>query len=252
MQAKHHFIKFIVVLLIPLCDAVYAVPSDSDLRVENGVLEVGPDHKSLDSMSAEARAKAIPRIRTLIDDPDSDTRDAATRELLKVDDNQTIQRLVAKYHVNSNIDAARYLGKYGNETTISYLIADVYDKSGKTMQLSEGWNWKEKSSMASSRLILSIIERSDQFPAATRTWAKALDSELVVHLDFILPQVLDQERQWWEHNKQAIAAKQYGSATWVPPGNVNFDYEKELRRNPPPAPPLSAGSQNSTGTQIHD
>lgn len=247
MQAPHCFTRFISVALIALFGVAYAAPNDPSFKVENGVLEVGPDDKPLEALTPEDLAKTLPRVRAAIDNPNWEIRDAATRALLNLNDRQTIKLLAARYRTSSDYNAVRYLREYGGASIIPDVIPGIYDKTHKKLDLTG----KPFITVTSSGLLLSVIERSDQFPAMTREWAKNLHSDFIVHGNFILPQILDQEKQWWENNKQAITTQQYASATWVPSAKLDLSYKEKLKRNPPPppTPPMITGMQTSAGSQ---
>jgi hypothetical protein len=57
-------------------------------------------------------------------------------------------------------------------------------------------------------LILGIIWRTSDFPEATRAWADDGRNRGPVAVSGV--------HEWWEHNKEAILAKRYKEATWLP------------------------------------
>ena len=67
---------------------------------------------------------------------------------------------------------------------------------------------------------LQIIKRSTRFPPAARAWVSALHS-MPVDPDA-------QFKDWWEHNKEAVLAKQYEKATWIP--------DEKIGKDPPDTP----------------
>lgn len=216
MQTKrrlNHIIFLIVVLLPGIALAGFTA---DDFTIDSNGIEIGPKHININKLSPEAREDVLRRIRALLDSRDWDTRDKAAQTLLSINDDQTIRRIIRSYRGNTLPGApvnAQYIADYGREAVIPYLIPDIYNDHGKTLFRAIS---SERLGPVSTELILGCIMNSKGFPVQTKAWAHDLNVDRGWSLETVNAEIVSEIKQWWEHNKDAINAKQYDKATWLP------------------------------------
>jgi hypothetical protein len=100
--------------------------------------------------------------------------------------------------------------------------AEIIQFVAPDLSLPEGFGMQEYGDVIilptrdrAARLILFCIVESPEFPAKTQGWVRSLDGR----------DEWTAANQWWIHNKEAVLAKRYQDATWLPPAPT------------PPAPP---------------
>jgi hypothetical protein len=212
--------KILIGLLLPSG----ALRAAEDPRVfvypdTNGVLRIetvphSGEDKVLSSLAPDERTELLRRLHAQLGSPDQDTRIWTGRSLLRLDDEEGIAQLAKNYRAgdlaaDQSLDEAR-------ESAVRYLIDGVYNGSDEPRGKSHDWEGPS-TKRKSTELTLEAIKRSTAFPAATRAWAReAFDA-----YHWGSHRVDQRLKAWWEHNQEAILAKEYGKATWLPAGKFD-------------------------------
>jgi hypothetical protein len=147
--------------------------------------------------------------------------------LLALNDPEVVAEECKRYHLHQAND----LETYGREAAITALAPDLF-VDPKVLYTKENSAYHESDfplQNMTTRKILQCIRNTPSFPKATRDWANIMDWQSA---DLKFPRVIRLTQQWWEHNKEAMIAKRYAEATWVPEREPE-DYEtrKQILRS---------------------
>jgi hypothetical protein len=153
-----------------------------------------------------------------LDSPDLSTREGAGESLLQINDKAVSARLAKDFAAGdySAELALSHAASAGNLAMIPALIELVYNGSTKIRHSGSDNPHLSNSSQATVWVQRSVA-RSTLFPEATRTWAELASGQLETIGAMVEdPALVNHFKDWWEHNRTAILAKDYGNATWLP------------------------------------
>ncbi|HWB60701.1 MAG TPA: hypothetical protein VG733_14495 [Chthoniobacteraceae bacterium] len=221
--------KIVQILAILSSAVVFADPPSGYTIDDNGAVLVGPERKNYNSLSEKERTEFLSRIRLQLDDSDYRSRFQASQLLLILNDEESMGRMIDMYHAGTLPFAFENLRTNGREAIIPWLIPDIYKDHGGMVEIPGYASLEAKE--AAACLVLSSIQNSQNLPAGSRSWAKELNlnygsREIDENQEIVLI------KEWWAHNKEAITARQYDKATWIPKlgllnkwifNHVNFD-----------------------------
>jgi hypothetical protein len=124
----------------------------------------------------------------------------------------------------------------GDASILPYLIHNIYN--GATQDRGGGDSYRPSVRDAALMIAADSIAKSPLFPPATRDWASlhARDVKKIPWVRF--EESLAQFKAWWEHNREAVLAKDYANATWLPTGDPVHDAPQSVP--PPEAAPIRA------------
>lgn len=185
---------------------------DLDAMVRQKVITPDRDKRDLSWVTPELRAEIIQRLKLHLQDPLR--RGDAEDGLLTLGDEETIERLIRQYHEWDD-RAGSSLEESAREGVVSKLIDDVSDKTRpETIKGSDVIPASRQ--MLSTTIILASIKRSPVFPERTRLWASHAKDMLQVGFPPAQEKVYSQTQEWWSKNKEAVLARRYENASWVP------------------------------------
>ena len=190
-------------------------------------------------MTPAARAEFLQVLGDKLDD--WKVRDQVAIALLMSHDTKSIQRLIDKYHSGDPGHISATIKSFGNEEVIPRLAGDIDDGKTKIPALT---NPNGDIKHTSTFIVLRLIGDSTAFPDETKAWAKNLRYLAARYLDFVFPQVVNQFDEWWDHNRNAVVAKQYDQATWLPKEKltqekIQMDYDNRPHAHEPAAIPTT-------------
>ncbi len=177
----------------------------------------------LTEVSVEDRPRAILAIKKFLkDNPTCQNRFWEIEMLVALGDDETIRDLVNKYNHSFDSPESDALSpesdalspesdalSYGaNPEIIPFLAPDL------SLPKDAGFRSLGDVGVLTPRLwsvstILLCIAKSSEFPAKTQAWARSRHGNW--------DNTWSAVDQWWTHNKDAVLAKRYSEATWLPP-----------------------------------
>jgi len=185
---------------------------DLDALVRERITNPDADTQDLTWLTPDLRTKIIQRLKSRLQDPDRSEN--AAEALLTLGDEETADRLIQQYHEGDD-RAGRSLERSARESVVAKLIQDVADKT--MPKIVEGSDLIPASRRRlSTGIILSGIKQSPVFPERTRLWASHAKDMLQVGFPPAQEKVYSQTQEWWSKNKEAVLARRYENASWVP------------------------------------
>lgn len=146
--------------------------------------------------------------------------------LVALDDRETILRLIRDYHEDQGWGET-VLEFNGRAAALSCLSEDLYTGAIERRKGNSGLSIRDNS----ANMMFCMIWQNQAFPILSRKWARSIYGYSSLEYERpgydpakILP-VVHAMQQWWEHNKEAIEAKDYEKATWIPPDYPLSSYE---------------------------
>jgi hypothetical protein len=189
--------------------------------------------KTINDLTAEEIQVFRAFLVSKLNSKEGDERHMGAAWLMSLADDESVQKVIEAYHAG-NHDAGDVLEQIA---AMPHLMNDVHN--GPT-------TWKiiydviiPSIQYQSTRTALYAIMRDKRFPEQTRTWAERAES---LHRQMIHPkeeQARTQLMAWWEHNKEAVLAKDYAKATWLPPADLG-QIQPEPKAGDTPAAPNHA------------
>jgi hypothetical protein len=180
------------------------------------------------SIPPESRPVVVQRIHEILNGPNvsADTRYTYNYKLAQLGDADGFRGLLETFHGRGGdiggIGVEGQLGDFANETLLPLIIPDVFDPS--TEWVSNGTDVSRAPiSYRAAKIALQCLMNSDKFSARTRQWAHEMVSPMRSEPNYSRNRARDLMRQWWEHNKAAVLAKQYDKATWLPPSDAPYN-----------------------------
>lgn len=172
-------------------------------------------------VTPEMRDALIAKARQLADDPDPKTRLTAQSILIRLGDEASLQAVMDRFHK----------GDYGipeSDALLPYLVNEIY--TGETGIVRDHMSPMD----IALKEMYNIIGHYASFPEKTREWA--LSTRHLLSFDRGPGCPANQlMRLWWEHNKDAVIAKQYANATWTPSAeeqsNIVSSFKPEIEDN---------------------
>jgi hypothetical protein len=203
-RQRHHLLGILSLTLLAPClghaqDSIDTIVS----RLYKG------DHVSLTDISPEERPQVILAIKKFLKENPTDHYPYPLIEMLvMLRDDETIRDLVNQYNQSPFSREPMALGNAANSEIIQYVASDLSFRKWTAPQ-AEGDVAVDPPRIWAARLILLCIAKSPEFPAKTQAWAHGMHGK---DDDWWLA-----AEQWWTHNKDAVMAKHYSEATWLPP-----------------------------------
>ncbi len=190
------------------------------------------NNKEINRLSPKERAIVRQFLLGELEDPDPRIVISGASILMMLGEEEGIKFWLKAYHehdVKMGQDAQSALegqAYAGNVALLPYLMDDVYH--GSTADRSGGDLVIPSIRDQSSTFAVWTIESGKLLPAATRAWADSLHT---LNQEWWTPNTppetagpaIIQLKAWWEHNKEAILAKQYDKATWLPPATLGMN-----------------------------
>jgi hypothetical protein len=182
---------------------------------------VMPERARYDSLSAERQAEVLRTIKTQRDSPDAEVRSDAWRSLVALEDEEAIRTVVKAFIEDYYSDAYPGAFSFSTPAVIPHLIDAIYSIP-KPLTREDHLRAQEHNALS-----LTIRDRAAYlalgylterwFPADTRKWAEAVGN-VAINEPYGpgWPLIAEQFKVWWERNKEAVLAKQYDKATWLP------------------------------------
>jgi hypothetical protein len=138
--------------------------------------------------------------------------------LIRLGDKAALQAHVEAFHKNP------HRGLKDADSLLPYLIDDLYHGS---KEMPDPYTVSIRDQVDAT--FLQILRRYPAFPLETRKWADARydagGGSIPGDPPTYWPDEVNLElRMWWEHNKSAVLAGDYGRATWLP----SAAWEKKL------------------------
>jgi hypothetical protein len=187
--------------------------SDLYKRFEHSLTVNGSDHAWHDFtwMTSQMRTELIQYAYSRINDQTMKVFVQPKEILYWLGDVPTIEEEIKAYR---KADGARDI--VGPPDVLPYLIDDLTHASSENHMGVPG-----KFSLMDTSVINAfvIIDQWPAFPSATHDWAQRTCVRFGVHGSG--PNALENRllREWWDHNKNAILARRYADAMWLPPQN---------------------------------
>jgi len=186
--------------------AIPDFPTSLDRKIAS-TLAVTPDEQDLSWITPSTRPQVVARLMQASKDKDSQGWGIAG--LLALEDGETVRTLFVKWRAYGVEERATLetLVRYTPTAALLQLLAlhiddtRIYFRGKGDVQGDLAWR-----QVAATHMI-DVIYLRDEFPPATKAWARGLGRDPQKHI---------QVKQWWEHNKELVAARQYGAATWLP------------------------------------
>jgi len=180
-------------------------------RLEDSITRNNSNHAYRDFswITPQIRSELIQYAYSRSNDPSMKEIVPTKEALFWLGDTATIEEKIKAYH---KTDGAQDI--IGPPDILPYLVADL------TSAPFENHNPLGYSPMDKSLVCcLQTIAQWPAFPAETRKWAQGLRANFGVR--GIGPTAPENSlvREWWEHNKSAVLARNYADATWLPPQN---------------------------------
>ncbi len=243
--------KTIATLILIAAALPVAGFDDLDAMVRDKIINPDRDRRDLSWVTPKLRDEIIQRFKSQLPDPlrNADAEDG----LLTLGDDETIERLIRQHHEWDD-RAWVTLEASAREGVVARLIGDVTDNT--TPKQVEGSDVIPASRRRlSTGIILTSIKRSPAFPERTRRWASHASDMLGVGFSPAQEQVYSQTLEWWAKNKDAVLARRYENATWVPPEAISIRVTAQAespnaakRVWPPTHPETSSASHGSDRT----
>lgn len=168
----------------------------------------GGEHIKTEEVAPEDRPQVISGIKTFLKERrDYGVRLEAIELLVRLKDDETIRDLVNKYHSDPSKEEG-FLRLGANSEIIPFVAPDLSLPKDAGKQFFGDVGVPATRDWAAS-LILWCIVNSPEFPAKTQAWAHTDGRD-----DW------SKANQWWTHNKDAVLAKRYQDATWLPPATA--------------------------------
>ncbi len=202
-RQRHHILGILsLTLLAPCLGHAQDSPDTIAVRLSRGQ-QVFPTE-----VSPEERPGVILAIKKFLkENPPNQYRNREIEMLVALRDDDTIRDLVNQYHQSPFSQEPFALLSATNSEIIQYVAPDL-SLPKDAGYLSKGDVVVPTPRMWAASLILRCIAKSPEFPAKTRAWA---------HGTHVKEDDWSVAEQWWTHNKDAVMAKHYSEATWLPP-----------------------------------
>jgi len=230
-------------------------PTALDRKIQETII-VEPGEKDLSWLTPELRRQALARLREALQS--SSDHEWGVAGLVALEDPETLADLMTKYHTlpaegPEREDALRVLVNYGDTSILMPFLAkdldndQIYRKGSGDVLGDLEWRFQ------AATKILDLIYLRNEFPPATKAWAKSLVWNKKKYL---------QVKQWWVHHKDLITARRYSEAIWLPATAeenklrdqaerdrflAGFDFRTAPRGQPAITPPASAPNAAGAG-----
>lgn len=183
---------------------------------------VMPERVRYDSLSAERQAEMLRAIKAQRDSTDAEVRSDAWRSLISLEDEEAIAIVVKTFLEDPYSDAYPGALSFAAPSLLPHLIDAIYNGATKLtdderMRALKNDDWFFSTRARALHMAIGKLSGWKQFPAATQEWAT-----VVGIVSFRAPDDIEDElaaaqfKAWWEHNKEAVLAKDYAKATWLP------------------------------------
>ena len=130
----------------------------------------------------------------------------AVRVLVALRDDDTIRDLIGQYH--SDYSKGRVALELSANSEIIPFVAVDLSLPKETGRKAVGDVYIPPTRVWAAHLIFSCIVKSPEFPTKTRAWAGSFSGTE--------DEFWSAAKDWWTHNQDAIKAKHYSDATWLP------------------------------------
>lgn len=189
-------------------------PSVFDRQIITAVSTGNPD---IEWVTPENREAVVRRIKLFRSMPSFSSRvKGCGVALVKLGDEETIVQAVKDFH-DDTAGLNRWGGDalfHGTVEALPYLINDLYSGESKLQRTGDVVAPSQRQGITSR--ILGIIGRSKDLPPETREWSRSFNRINWVDVEKSEDMARTVEA-WWEHNGNAIKAKKYADAKWLPP-----------------------------------
>jgi len=202
-QQLHSIIKISVLAwLLPTT----AVAQDVTNKILNQLAH--EESIKIDDVTPENKQQVILGIKNFLKEKHArGSMDDAMKLLVTLKDDETIQKLVNQYHSDFS-KGGDILYFSANSEIIPFVASDLSLPKDAGRKL-VGDIYVPPTRVWAAQLILRCIANSPDFPAQIQSWARS--SSGFENDDW------SRVQQWWIHNKDAVLAKRYQDATWLPP-----------------------------------
>jgi hypothetical protein len=190
---------------------------------------IPPKLAKIDWVTPEYRPVVIDYLKKKSEAPEY--LDRARRVLIALGDDETILAVASEF-AQDRLNDKSILWQNLNGSSIKYMIPIIYDGSEARKNIGSGDIIKIQSPRREGiTYALTIISASGLFNPNTYSWAAGMEYEIQDTDDD--PHIMWLFQQWWEHNKNAIMAKKYSEATWLPLYKGKVDKFSSTFRNEP-------------------